>query len=104
MSVDNAADLRERFVQFQVGGGIRRRIQVTFNLVSIHIDDNHVRRLQFLIGNSARFDHKQTLFTVNSADIAPCKCNKAILRKLQVRFADILFQFLKHIQSSKKPY
>ena len=96
MGMYNTADLRKCLVQFQMSGGIGRRIQVTLNLVAVHIQDNHIRRLQFLVGYAAGFDHEQSLLTVDAADIAPCKRDKTIFRKLQIRPAHILFQFFKH--------
>ena len=97
MRVHDTADLRECLVQFQVRRGIRGGIQVSLDLVPLKIHDDHMLRLELLIGNSARLNHKQSLLPVNPADITPGKCDQFVLRKLQIRPADILLQFLKHV-------
>ena len=84
-------------VQFRVGGGIRGRIQVSFHLVALQVDDNHVLRLQLLIGHAAGLDDKESLLPVDSADISPGKGNQSVFRKLHICLIDDFLQFFKHV-------
>ena len=48
-------------------------------------------RLQAVVLNSAWFDHKKSLFPVNSAYIAPGKSNQTIFRQIHIGFVNFFF-------------
>ena len=75
---------------------VRRRVQCALNLIAVIIHDNHIFRLQFVIGNAARLDDKELFLPVNSADIAPGEGDKTVLGKQHIGFIHFFLQFFQH--------
>ena len=97
VGVHNPADGGKTAVQLRMGRGVRGRIQIAFNLVSIGNGyHHHIFRLQLLIGNAAGFDHKQALFPIHPGNVAPGEGNQMIGRQKHVGFINLLFQCFKH--------
>ena len=91
MCMYNSSDIRECFVQFYMSCCIRRWIIFSFYLISIQVYNNHIIRCQQIIINSTWFDDKKSWFSVDSAYISPCKCNKSVFWKIHVCFVNFLF-------------
>ena len=67
--------------------------------VSVQINDDHILRRHAVIRHARRLYHDKPAFPVDTGDVAPCECHKAILRQQKICPKNFLFQLFKHIAS-----
>jgi len=70
MSVSDATNLGEGSVEFQMCGEIGRRTKFAIDDLTFEVADDHMFRLQLIVGNAAGLDRYQTLIAVNPARIS----------------------------------
>jgi hypothetical protein len=88
----DTADLRILAVKLDVCGSIGGGIVFALYLVSVKIDHDHIVRSHSLIADTRGLYYKETAFTVDTRYIAPGKCNKSVLNKLQIVFKNLLLK------------
>src|SRR5690348_14670992 len=70
MRMCDSADIREVFVQLEVGCQVGRGAKLPIDHLAVQIGDNDVLRSEFLVGYAAGFDGDQSLFAIDAASIA----------------------------------
>ena len=97
MSMHNSAHSHKSAVYLKMSRSIRRRIIPALYLISLKIHKYHIIRSKLVIIDSARFYRKDALLSVDLACVAPCECDKIILRQHHIRLIDTFLKFFKHV-------
>ena len=87
----DSTDLRKWIIKNHMCWCVWWRIIFTLDFVSIQVNNYHIFRSEFIIFHTTRLDYKQSLFTVNAADITPCKCDQPVFRKIHISFINFFF-------------
>ena len=90
VGVYDAAQRRERLVQFQMRFRVAAGLQLALDLVAVQIHDNEHFRCKFVIFHAGRLDDKQALLAVNARDIAPGVGHKPSAGQFHVGFINLL--------------
>ena len=93
VGVNNTANLGEGFVDFEVGGRVRRGAQVALDDLAVEVNHHHIPRLHVVVIHTAGLDYHQTLLAVDGRYITPGEDHEAVLYKVQVCLADLCFEF-----------
>ena len=97
VGVHNAAESREFAVEFQVGFGVRGRVEVAVHRAAgLQVDDDHVLRREVLVIDAGRLDDHQAALAVDARDVAPGKGDKAVFGQVHVGLPDKFAQTLQH--------
>ena len=94
--MDDAADLRERLIQFQMGLGIRRGIQLAIHHLAVQIQHHQIVRGQLVVGNAGGLDDHKSPLPVDAGNVAPRIRYQSPVRKLHIGFINRMFQFFQH--------
>ena len=100
VGMDNPPAVRESLVQLHMGGGVAARFPLSFHNLAVQVGYDHVLYAHPVIGDAGGLDHHQTARAVDPGDIAPGEGHKTVLRKQEIRFQNLLFQFFQHDVSS----
>ena len=93
MRVDDGLDVRECLVEHEMRHRVARRVHLAFDDMTLEVDNDHVRRFEFLVRHTRRLDDKEVLLAVDARDIAPGERDDAELRQHHVGFIDFLLEF-----------
>ena len=85
MGVRYAAHIRESLIKLDVRGGIARRAQIPFHDFSVEVDDDHIALGHVVVGDPARLDDDEAAFTIDLADVPPCKEHELVLYEIEIR-------------------
>ena len=97
VGVHDASDFGICSVEYQMGWGVGRRIQVAFHhLACFKVDHDHVAGFHGVVVDTRWLDDHQSFFTVDARDVAPGKNNEIVLHQVEVCTEYFLFQFFKH--------
>ena len=96
MGVHNTSDFRETVVKHHMRRRIGRRMILSLHLIPFKINNYHIARRELLVFHAAWFDDKEPAFSINSADISPCKSHQAVLRQAHIRLIHYFFQSFQH--------
>ena len=69
------------------------------HLAGLERDDDHVLGLHAGVGHAARLDDHEPALAVHAADIAPGLDDEAFGDQVEVRFADVGFEFFEHVKT-----
>ena len=88
----NTADIRERLIKLHMCCRIGRRIQLTlYFFTCMNINKNNILRAQLAILHATGLNRHNAALTVDTTDIAPCKCNKLMFGQQHIRLIYLFF-------------
>ena len=96
MRVGDAADRIEFAVQQHVRRRVARRAQFALDHFTVQIDDDHVRRIEFIVRHAAGLDHDQPLLAIDATHVTPGQRHQALGYQFPVGAADFLFEYFEH--------
>src|SRR6266436_3964451 len=77
--------------------GVRTRLELTLDdAPAVERHDHHLARLHPFVRHARRLDDHTTDRAVNAADVTPCLNHKALFDEVQIRLADLLFEYFEH--------
>ncbi len=88
----------EQYVRRRIAGGS----QIALHDFSIQIHDNHVGRIEFVVGNTARLNDDQPLAAINSTNISPGQRDQPLGHQFAVGPTNLPLECLEHQRVSRR--